>query len=114
MTHTRTQSEQIVEEVTAWPGTTAVTGERGELSLRFGRRELGHLHGDRVAHFGFPKPVWHELKEQERVVDHPVFPGKPGFAARAIDDEADVEDVIALMRINYDRVLARYGLPEQS
>jgi hypothetical protein len=56
--------------------------------------------------------VWHELKEQERIVDHPVFPGKPGFAARAIDGEADVEDVIALMRINYDRVLARYGLPE--
>ena len=113
MTQTRTKSEQIVEEVTSWPGVTAAGGDRGELSLRFGRRELGHLHGDRTAHFGFPKSVWHELKQEGRITDHPVFPGRPGFAARRIDDEADVLDVIALLRVNYDRVLARYGLPAE-
>jgi hypothetical protein len=40
-----------------------------------------------------------------------VFPGKAGPAARRIEDEADVRDVIELMRLNYDRVIARYGLP---
>jgi hypothetical protein len=106
MTHTRTASEQIVDEVTSWPDVTAVPGSRGELSLRAGRREIGHLHGDRAAHFGFPKDVWAELFAAGRVTYHPVFPGKPGFGARQIADDADVEDVIALMRLNYDRIIA--------
>jgi hypothetical protein len=37
------------------------------------------------------------------VVHHPVFPGKEGPAARRIASEEDVRDVIALMRLNYDR-----------
>jgi Family of unknown function (DUF5519) len=96
-------SESITAEVALWPGVEAGPGRRGEFSFRVGRREIGHLHGDRAAHFSFPKEVWAELHAQGRVVDHPVFPGKVGPAARAIRDEADVRDVIALMRLNYDR-----------
>ena len=48
--------------------------------------------------------MWAELKAEGRIVDHPVFPGKVGPAARRIDSEADVRDVIALMRLNYNRV----------
>ena len=48
MTQTQTASEQITEEVTAWPGVQAATGSRGEFAFTIGRREIGHLHGDRV------------------------------------------------------------------
>jgi hypothetical protein len=41
-----------------------------------------------------------------------VFPGRLGPAARAIEDEGDVRDVIDLLRLNYDRAVARHGLPE--
>ena len=112
MTKTRTPSEQITEEVTSWPGVSAGPGRRGEFAFRLGRREIGHLHGDRAAHFSFPKDVGIALRKEGRVVDHPVFPGKPGPAARAIADEADVRDVIELLRLNYDRAVARDGLPE--
>jgi hypothetical protein len=111
MTQSPSASELIIEEATSWPGVTAAPGDRGELSFKVGRREIGHLHGDRAAHFGFPKPVWAELYEQGRIVHHPVFPDQPGFGARRIDDDADIRDVIALLRINYDRVIARYGVP---
>jgi hypothetical protein len=107
MTETQTASQQITEEVTSWPGVEAGPGRRGEFAFRLGRREIGHLHGDRAAHFSFPKEVWAELREQGRIVDHPVFPGKVGPAARRIEDEADVHDVIALMRLNYDRAAER-------
>ena len=70
--------DRIIEEVTSWPGVDAGPGSRGELSLRLGRREIGHLHGDHSLHLGFPKEVWFELKEQGRIDYHPVFPGKPG------------------------------------
>jgi hypothetical protein len=36
------------------------------------------------------------------------------MAARGIDNEADVRDVIELMRLNYDRVVASEGLPEKA
>jgi hypothetical protein len=106
-----TASRRITDEVTSWPGVEAGTGRRGEFGFRVGRREIGHLHGDHAAHFSFPKDVWAELFEQGRVVHHPVFPGKAGPAARRIEDDADVRDVIALLRLNYDRVVARHGLP---
>ena len=110
-TQTQTASERITEEVTSWPGVTAGLGRRGEFGFRLGRRELGHLHGDHVFHGGFPKEVWHELFDQGRIDYHPVFPGKPGYASRRIEDEADVRDVIAMIRLNYDRAVARHGLP---
>jgi hypothetical protein len=112
MTVVNTASEEITAEVTSWPGVTAGTGRRGEWSLRLGRHELGHLHGDYAAHFFFPKQVWAELFAAGRVVHHPVFPDKEGPAARRIENEADVRDVIDMMRLNYDRVVERYGLPE--
>jgi hypothetical protein len=114
MTRALTASEVITEEVTAWPGVKAGPGSRGEFAFTVGRRQIGHLHGDRAAHFSFPKQIWAELFEQGRVVYHPVFPGKPGPAARRIATEADVRDVIELLRLNYDRVVARYGLPAEA
>jgi Family of unknown function (DUF5519) len=111
MTKPRTPSQQITEEVTSWPGVEAGPGRRGEFAFRVGRREIGHLHGDRAAHFSFPRQVWAELFEQGRVIHHPVFPDKQGPAARNINSEADVREVIELLRLNYDRVVARYGLP---
>jgi hypothetical protein len=104
-------SEQITAEVSSWPGVAAGPGSRGEFGFRVGRREIGHLHGDRTAHFGFPKDVWTGLFQQGRIGYHPVFPGKPGYGARGIENEDDVRDVIALMRLNYDRVVARHGVP---
>ena len=54
----------------------------------------------------FPKEVWLELERQGRIAPHPIFPDKKGPASRAIGDELDVQDVIAMMRLNYDRVVA--------
>ncbi len=100
-------SQQITDAVTSWPGVQAGTGRRGEYGFTVGRREIGHLHGDHAAHFGFPKDVFHELHDAGRVDFHPVFPGKPGFAARQIETEDDVRDVIALLRLNYERAINR-------
>ena len=105
-TFEQSPSTRITAEVTAWPGVEAGPGSRGEFAFRVGRREIGHLHGDRVAHFGFPADVGARLRAEGRVGPHPVAPHKPAWAARALESEADVDDVIALLRLNYDRVTA--------
>jgi len=104
---TRTPSQVITDEVTSWPGVTAGPGRRGEFGFRVGRKEIGHLHGDHALHLAFPKPVWHELYAEGRIDYHSVFPGKPGYASRRIASVDDVQDVIALLRVNYDRIAAK-------
>lgn len=104
MSSTQTASERITEEVTAWPGVEAGPGSRGEFAFKVHGREIGHLHGDHAAHFSFPKEVWHALRQEGRIVDHPVFPGKQGPAARRFESEDDVRDVLELLRLNYDRI----------
>lgn len=106
-----TPSQRITTEVTSWPGVHAGPGDRGEYGFSVGRRQIGHLHGDRAAHFGFPRSVWTELMDQGRVTRHPI--DHPGWAARHIESDADVDEVIALLRLNYDRVIERYGLPKE-
>jgi Family of unknown function (DUF5519) len=103
-TTTQTPSQTITAEVGSWPGVEAGPGLRGEFAFKVGRREVGHLHGDHAAHFFFPAAVWLELHAQGRIVEHPVFPGKQGPAARRIESAEDVRDVIALMRLNYERI----------
>jgi hypothetical protein len=104
-----TASERITEEVTSWPGVEAGPGRRGEFAFKVGKREIGHLHGDHAAHFFFPRETWARLHAEGRIGHHPVFPDREGPAARGIESEVDVEDVIALMRINYDEAVERAG-----
>ncbi len=109
-----TTRQQITEEVTSWPGVEAGPGRRGEFAFKVGRREIGHLHGDHAAHFMFPKALWRELRALGLIVEHPVFPGKIGPAARRIGSDADVRDVVELLRLNYDRITARHGVPTET
>jgi Luciferase len=111
MSRSRSASEWIAGEVATWPGIEVDRGEIGELAFKLDRREIGHLHGDHAAHFSFPKSQWRELYAQGRIEHHPVFPDQVGPAARRILDDDDVRDVLALLRLNYDRVVARRGLP---
>src|SRR4029434_11006129 len=102
-------SERITEEVTSWPGVAAGPGRRGEFAFKVGAREIGHLHGERSAHFVPSQGALRDLFAQGRIDHHPVFPDRPGFGARTIETDDDVEDVIALMRLNYERVVDRHG-----
>jgi Family of unknown function (DUF5519) len=104
-------SHTITAAVTRWPGITTAPGRFGAHAFRVGTHEVGHLHGDHALHMAFPKRIWADLHEQGRIDHHPVFPGKPGPAARRLDTDEDVREAIALLRLNYERIVERYGLP---
>ena len=100
---------RIEDEVTSWPGVKAGWGKRGEYGFSVGRRQIGHLHGDRVAHFAFPKSLWSELMEEGRIQRHPV--DRPGLGALPLTSAAEIDEAIALMRINYERAIAEGDRP---
>ena len=53
--------ERIEREVGSWDGVTVSPHRYGGIEFRRGRRELGHLHGDRLADLPFPVTVRREL-----------------------------------------------------
>ncbi len=97
-------------EVTSWPGVEARPGRRGEFS-RVDRREIRHLHGDSAAHFSFPKQIWAELFRAGADRVPPSLPGQNGLRRRRIRSDEDVADVIALMRLDYERIVRRHRVP---
>jgi hypothetical protein len=99
-----TSGNPVLAEVGEWEGVHIEVGERGEASVRCGRVEIGHMHGPRVAHFGFPKPLWRELIAEEIVDHHPV--GMEGWAERRIENSEDLAEVVDLFRLNYERLRA--------
>ena len=107
-----TPTQTLTVRVLAWPGTRVRIGERGEYAFDAGASELGHLHDDRVAHFFFPRAVGQDLRDAGRVGPHPVNPHSPKLAARPITSPADVDEVLALLRLNYDREVAENGVED--
>jgi hypothetical protein len=92
----------IVREVSAWPGVTIGRHRFGGTEFRHGRRELGHLHGNRLADLPFPLLVRNQLVASGRAEPHHIHP-ESGWVSYFIRDEADVAHVVALFRMNYER-----------
>jgi len=93
--------ELIAAEVSSWPGVTSAPHRFGGLEFRFGRRELGHIHGDRFADLPFPRRVHDELIAAGRARPHHVLPDS-GWVTAPIDPD-DVEATIELFRMTYER-----------
>ena len=95
-----------MSEVTSWPGVTTAPHRFGGVELLLGRREIGHLHGDRLADLPFPRRVRDELVETGRAEAHHVLP-ESGWVSFRISGEADVPHVLELFRIGYERAAAQ-------
>src|SRR5262245_52877509 len=94
--------DAIVREVSAWSGVTTARHRFGGTEFRVGRRELGHVHGSRLADLPFPLLVRNDLVAAGRAEPHHIYP-ESGWVSYFIRDESDIEKVVALFRLNYDR-----------
>lgn len=98
--------QAITREVSGWPGVTVAAHRFGGVEFRLGRRELGHLHGDRLADLPFPVRVREELVAAGRAEPHHVLP-ESGWISCHIRGADDVARVIELFRLNYERPWSR-------
>jgi hypothetical protein len=94
--------EKIKREVESWDGVSVSPHRYGGLEFRVGRRELGHLHGSRFADLPFPIAVRTQLVQNGQADRHHILP-RSGWVTRWIAGDADVDAVIGLFRLNYDR-----------
>jgi hypothetical protein len=96
----------IEQELLSWPGITSHSHRFGGVEFRYGKVELGHVHGDQLADLPFPKRIRDELVAAGRALPHHVLPNS-GWVSRLIRRQEDVEGVIELFRLNYKRVTTR-------
>jgi hypothetical protein len=89
--------ETIKNELLSWPHVTAESHRFGGLN----KRELGHIHGDRIADLPFPMDVRNKLVNSGRVSAHHFLP-QSGWVSYWIKEEQDIPDVIGLFKMRYD------------
>jgi hypothetical protein len=100
----------ITDTVMAWPGVERAPHRFGGVEFRLGRRELGHLHGDRIADLPFPRRVRDELIATGRARPHHVLPDS-GWVTTSIATPAETENALELFRMAYDRARAARRTP---
>jgi hypothetical protein len=92
----------IREAVTSWPGVDAIPHRFGGTEYRYGRKEMGHVHGDRLADLPLPHKLHDEVIADGRAEPHHVLPQIGWVSCRMAGPEV-AAGVIALFRIQYDR-----------
>ena len=95
-------SDRIRGQVGSWPDVTVAPHRFGGVEFRVGRRELGHLHGDRLADLPFPVRIREELVAAGRAGPHHVMP-ESGWISFRIRSAEDAGKAIELFRLNYER-----------
>jgi hypothetical protein len=95
-------AELIRREVGSWAGVTVEPHRFGGVEFRVGRRELGHLHGNRLADLPFPVKVREQLVASGKAAPHHILP-ESGWVSYRIRGTEDVATVVELFRLNYER-----------
>jgi len=95
-------AEHIAVAVQSWPGVEAAPHRFGGVEFRLGRRELGHLHGDRIADLPFPRRVRDQLVADGRARPHHVLPDS-GWITVSIRSPEEADRALELFEMAYDR-----------
>lgn len=95
--------ELVRQELLSWEGVVEQPHRFGGVEFRFNKKELGHMHGDKLADFPFPKSIRNELIEAGEAKPHHVLPDS-GWVSFWIKGEEDLPHVIKLFKMQYDRI----------
>lgn len=98
--------ELIRETVTSWPGVEAHPHRSGGIEYRVGRKEMGHVHGDRLADLPLPRKLHDEVIAAGRAEKHHVLPDT-GWVSVWMHCPDDAAGVIELLPLQYERYTSR-------
>ncbi|HKG89856.1 MAG TPA: luciferase family protein [Nitrososphaeraceae archaeon] len=104
--------ETIKKEILSWPYVTAEAHRFGGIEFCLSKREMGHIHGDRLADLPFPMSMRNELVNSGRVRTHHVLP-QSGWVSYWIRGEDDIPAVIELFKLQYQRLKPKSSKEEE-
>jgi hypothetical protein len=97
-----TAAHRIAEEIAQWPDVTVTARGPHFIEFRAGRREIGHLHGSRLADIAFPVRIRRQLVESGQAMPHHQHP-ESGWVSVPIRGDDDIAHIVTLFRLNYLR-----------
>jgi hypothetical protein len=98
------RAQNIADQATSWPGVTAHDHQFGGIEFRVGNRQLGHVHGDRIADIPLKRALRDELIAAGRARIHRWRPDS-GWVTVDIDSDAGAEEAVRLLRIGYESAI---------
>ena len=99
---------RIQREVGSWPQVRVDVYSHGMIFFHVGNREIGHLHGERLADLPFPVRIREELVTDGKASLHYLHP-KSGWITYYMKSDRDIEPVVELFRLNYHRPWLQKG-----
>jgi hypothetical protein len=94
----------VEREVLSWPGVSSEPGRFDATSFRYGKREIGHIHRDRVADLPLTTEMRESLLSKGRARPHRA--GVKGYISYPLEDQEDLSVVLEILGANYDRAKA--------
>jgi hypothetical protein len=99
-------SETIKQELLGWEGVTMHDHDFATTRFYVNDIEMGHIHGDEIADLEFPARIRKKLVSEGKVMPHHIIP-KSGWVSHEIRKPEDVQTVIELFYLQYQRLLKK-------
>jgi MFS family permease len=97
-------TENIKQEILSWPGVTSNPYHLGGgIEFRVNKRDMGHIHGDKLADLPFPIEIRKQLIASGKVLPHIIYP-ESTWVSYIIHSEEDVPKIVDLFRLQYERL----------
>jgi len=96
--------ETIRQTLTTWEGVKTQPHRFGGLEFALGKRELGHIHGNKQIDIPFPVKIRKELVAEGKAEPHHILP-ESGWISFYLHEEADIDEAVALLKRSYDLAL---------
>ena len=93
--------QRVKDVVTGWQQVTSQPHRFGGIEFRVAGREMGHMHGSRLADFPFPMRTRNELVKEGKAMPHHVLPNS-GWVSYWITGGQDIGPVIKLFQMQYE------------
>jgi MFS family permease len=91
-------TEKIKKEILSWPGVTSNPYHFGGVEFRINKRDMGHIHGEKLADLPFPIEITRELIASGKVLPHIIYP-ESMWVSYFIRNEEDAPKIVDLFRL---------------
>jgi hypothetical protein len=98
--------KEINTALLSWEGVTTQPHRFGGTEYRLGRREIGHVHGNRMVDIPFPKAIRDEVVQANLAEPHHILPDS-GWISFYLHSTSDIPEAISLLRRSFELAVAQ-------
>src|SRR5215831_3550753 len=101
-----TITQTIVQKILKWPGVTTEPNRFGGIEFLVDKKEMGHLHGERLFDLPFTIKIRENLVASGQALPHHIYP-ESGWVSYWIRNSEDIPAVINLFKLQYERLKSK-------